>query len=246
MMSKRIHSIRLEIIAYNIEACQIASSAGADRIELCDNPGDGGTTPSIGMVSKALEISGIPVFPMVRPRGGDFLYSDWEVDIMIKDIKAFRDLGCKGVVFGLLNADGTINTIDTLKLVEAAGDMEVTFHRAFDRAARLSEALESVISCGCKRILTSGGLPTAPEGMDQIRKLQSQAEGRIIIMPGSGVRSANIRQLMEYTGCSEMHSSASVIKESAMSFLNPLMSENLTYPIPDPQEVSRLRNALDQ
>ena len=100
---------RLEIIAYNIEACQIASSAGADRIELCDNPGDGGTTPSWGMVSKALEISNIPVFPMVRPRGGDFLYTDLEIEIMRHDINVFRKLGCKGVVFGLLNKDGTGN-----------------------------------------------------------------------------------------------------------------------------------------
>jgi copper homeostasis protein len=244
-MSTQKSPNQLEIIAYGIEACEIASSAGADRIELCDNPGDGGTTPSFGMVSKALEISAIPVFPMVRPRGGDFFYSDWEIDIMRNDVKIFRDLGCKGVVLGLLNADGSINVADTKKLVDAAGDMEVTFHRAFDRVYDPMMALEAVISCGCKRILTSGGFPTAPEGMDQIRALNIQAKDRIIIMPGSGVRSANIKRLMDYTGCAEVHSSASSIKDSRMEFLNPKMAEKLTHPVPDASEVQAMKKVLN-
>jgi len=235
---------RLEIIAYCIEACQIASSAGADRIELCDNPGDGGTTPSLGMVIKALEISGIPVFPMVRPRGGDFLYSDWEFDIMLNDVRTFREHGCKGVVFGLLNPDGTVDEARTRRLVEAAGDMEVTFHRAFDRVCDPVEALESVIRCGCSRILTSGGYPTAPEGMSQLSQLRSQASGRIIIMPGSGIRSSNIKQVLQTTGCSEVHSSATTLRRSNMQFLNDRMKEDLSHPIPDTLEVSRMKAAI--
>ena len=237
---------RLEIIAYCIEACQIASSAGADRIELCDNPGDGGTTPSFGMVAKALEISGIPVFPMIRPRGGDFLYSDLEFDIMLSDVQAFRSLGCQGVVLGLLNADGTVDETRTKRLVEAAGNMAVTFHRAFDRVNDQMEALESVIRCGCRRILTSGGFPTAPEGMHQIKDLQSQASERIIIMPGSGIRSSNIRQVLETTGCFEVHSSATTLQSSAMQYLNKSMKEDLSYPVPDPYEVSRMKIVIQR
>lgn len=235
---------RLEIIAYCIEACQIASSAGADRIELCDNPGDGGTTPSSGMVSKALEITGIPVFPMVRPRGGDFLYSDWEFDIMLRDVRSFRALGCKGVVLGLLTMSGDVDKYRTAKLVEEAGDMEVTFHRAFDRVRDPEASLEAVIQCGCRRILTSGGYPTAPEGMHVLRQLQIQASGRIIIMPGSGIRAANIRQIVDHTACSEVHSSATRIKASGMSYRNERMGETLTHPIPDPAEVSRMKTAI--
>jgi copper homeostasis protein len=235
---------RLEIIAYSIEACEIALSAGADRIELCDNPGDGGTTPSFGLVSKALEISSIPVFPMVRPRGGDFLYSEWEIDIMLKDIRLFRELGCKGVVFGLLNPDGTVDENHTKQLVEASGDMEVTFHRAFDRVSDPMIALQSVIRCGCKRILTSGGYPTAPEGMDMIRRLQLEANDRIIIMPGSGVRASNINNLMHFTGCVEVHSSASVSSAGRMSYVNKRMREHLTYPLPDPEQVKAMKANL--
>ena len=234
----------LEIIAYCIEACQIASSAGADRIELCDNPGDGGTTPSLGMVTKALEISGIPVFPMVRPRGGDFLYSDWEFEIMLKDVKTFREHGCRGVVLGLLRSDGTVDEDRTRRLVEAAGNMEVTFHRAFDRVNDPDEALEAVIRSGCKRILTSGGYPTAPEGINQLSHLQAQASGRIIIMPGSGIRSSNIKQVLQTTGCSEVHSSASTLRRSNMQFQNVRMQEDLVHPIPDAMEVSRMKAAI--
>lgn len=235
---------RLEIIAYCIEACQIASSAGADRIELCDNPGDGGTTPSFGMLSKALEISSIPVFPMVRPRGGDFFYSDWEFDIMLKDVLQFRSLGCRGVVIGLLDQDGKVDETRTRMLVEAAGDMDVTFHRAFDRVEHPLESLEAVIRTGCRRILTSGGFPTVPEGMDVIRDLNVQSAGRIIIMPGSGVRSHNIRAILDHTECQEIHSSASILRESTMHFQNPRMKERLKHPVPDHSEVLKMKAAI--
>jgi copper homeostasis protein len=244
MMNKYLEPKKLEIIAYCIEACQIASSNGADRIELCDNPGDGGTTPSMGMTSLALEISGIPVFPMVRPRGGDFLYSELEFDIMIRDVKTFRELGCKGVVFGLLNADGTVDEDRTRRLVDEARGMEVTFHRAFDRVKDTHIALEAVIRCGCSRILTSGGFPTAPEGMNVIRHLHEQAAGRIIIMPGSGIRSTNISEIISFTGCQEVHSSATAFSLSSMQFLNDRMNEDLKHPVPDPAEIHRMKASI--
>ena len=237
-------SKKLEIIAYCIEACSIASSAGADRIELCDNPGDGGTTPSFGMVSKALEISNIPVYPMVRPRGGDFLYSDREFDIMRNDVMHFRSLGCKGVVLGLLDQDGNVDESRTRMLVESAGDMEVTFHRAFDRARNPLESLEAVIRTGCRRILTSGGFPTAPEGLKILQELNVKASGRIIIMPGSGVRSHNIREILDETGCQEIHSSASINQETGMRYLNANIHEHLSHPIPSHAEVSKMKAAI--
>lgn len=243
-MNNTVDHKKLEIIAYCIEACQLASSAGADRIELCDNPGDGGTTPSLGMTSMALEISGIPVFPMVRPRGGDFLFSDLEFSIMLRDVRTFRELGCKGVVFGLLNADGTVDENRTSRLVDEARDMEVTFHRAFDRVRDTQTALEAVIRCGCSRILSSGGFPTAPEGMDVIKQLQEQAAGRIIIMPGSGIRSTNISEIITVTGCQEIHSSAASFSHSSMQFLNDRMKEDLKHPVPDPAEIRHMKATL--
>lgn len=234
----------LEIIAYDIQACQIALSAGADRIELCDNPGDGGTTPSLGMVRKAVEISSVPVFPIIRPRGGDFHYSEEEFEIMLTDIRAFREAGCSGVVVGILNSNGTVDEARTSTLVDAAGHLAVTFHRAFDRVRNPEEALEAVIRCGCRRILTSGCRPTAPEGMDTLRKLHEISSGRIIIMPGSGIRSSNIAEIARYTGCTELHSSAAIQADSTMEFQNPSMRERLTHTIPDAAEIRRMQSQL--
>lgn len=236
----------LEIIAFCIEACQVAAASGADRIELCDNPGEGGTTPSAGMIRKAVAISPIPVFPIIRPRGGDFLYSDEEFDIMQDDVALCRDAGCRGVVLGLLLADGRIDVDRTSKLVERAGPMEVTFHRAFDRVANPFGSLEDVIRCGCRRILTSGCRPTAEQGIDIIRELHLRARGRITIMPGSGIRAANISAIVERTGVTEVHSSAASLSNSRMSFVNAAMQEDLSHPMPSASDVKTMRAALDQ
>ena len=197
----------LEICAYNIQSCLVAEKAGAGRIELCANPVAGGTTPSLGLVEYCLEHLTIPVFPMVRPRGGNFLYTRDEIEIMKRDIRLFRDMGCKGIATGCHDSDKEIDRELLSKLVEWAGPMEVTCHKVFDRSPGAHEALETVIAAGCKRILTSGLAPTSTEGAPVLAELQRTAGDRIIIMPGGGVRSGNLAGLIRATGCSEFHSS---------------------------------------
>ena len=153
----------LETIAFNIESCKIAQAAGAQRIELCDNPGEGGTTPSYGFIKAARQVLTIDLFPIIRPRGGDFFYSDEEFKIMKTDIKVCKDLGCDAVVFGLLKHDATVDIERCKILVQLAYPMSVTFHRAFDRVTNPTQALEDVIECGFERILTSGFHQTAME-----------------------------------------------------------------------------------
>jgi len=235
----------LEIIAFCIEACRVAAASGADRIELCDNPGEGGTTPSAGLIRKAVATTPIPVFPIIRPRGGDFLYSDAEFEIMLADVSLCRDAGCRGVVLGLLLTDGRVDVDRTSKLVERAGNMEVTFHRAFDRVADPFASLEDVIRCGCRRILTSGCRPTAEKGLDIIRELRFRADGRITIMPGSGIRSSNIAAIVGGTGVNEVHSSAATLSASRMTYVNAAMQEELSHPMPSSSDVQAMRAVLD-
>jgi copper homeostasis protein len=236
----------LEVIAYNIASCIIAQENGADRIELCANPAEGGTTPSYGMIRAAKEKCSIPVYVMIRPRGGDFLYSDEEYGIMQEDIIYCRDYGCDGVVLGLLLPDGTIDIKRTKALVQLAYPMEVTFHRAFDRVKDAHQSLEDVIECGCTRILTSGLKPTAAEGVSLIRELIELADERIIIMPGSGVRSSNIEGLIELSGAVEFHTSAGKMRESGMEYRNGDMGENLNWMIPESHEIQAIKQVLFQ
>jgi copper homeostasis protein len=197
----------LEICAYTIASCRLAAEAGADRVELCADPAQGGTTPSIGLVRAAMEL-GIPVFPMVRPRGGDFVYNTDEMDVMHRELHVFRELGCPGVVFGMLRADGSIHRDRMRDAVERAGPMAVTCHKAFDQVPDAEAALETLVDAGCARVLTSGLAADALTGAPLIARLVEQAAGRIVVMAGGGVRSGNIRQLMEATGAQEFHSSA--------------------------------------
>lgn len=217
----------LEVIAFNIESVLLAQKSGAHRIELCDNPGDGGTTPSYGMIKTARANTTLQLYPIIRPRGGDFLYSEEEFDIMKKDIMLCKELLCDGVVIGMLKKDGSIDKARTAELVDIAYPLGVTFHRAFDRTANPFEALEDVIETGCERILTSGLKPTAPEGADTIEALVRQADDRIIIMPGSGVRAGNIAALARKTQATQFHSSARKNINSKMEFINVLMKEEL-------------------
>jgi len=202
---------KLEVIAFNIESCLLIQLAGAHRIELCDNPGEGGTTPSYGLLKKAREHVSIDLFPMIRPRGGDFLYNDDEFEIMKEDILRCKELECDGVVIGLLNADGTVDVKRSAELVELAHPLGVTFHRAFDRTRDAFEALETLIDIGCERVLTSGLTPNVTEGTEMLTQLINAADNRIVIMPGSGVRSNNIQELAQKTGAVEFHTSARTV-----------------------------------
>ena len=233
-------NLKLEVIGFNIESCILAQAAGAHRIELCDNPGEGGTTPSYGFVKAARKNVQIDLFPIIRPRGGDFLYSDDEFEVMKTDVKICKELGCDGVVTGTLHADGTVDTKRCSELVELAYPMGVTFHRAFDRVNDASKALEAVIETGCERILTSGLHPTALEGAEIIAALIKQAGERIIIMPGSGVRSGNVVELAKKTGAVEFHTSARIHIESKMNYANEKMKESLRSVSIDEEEVKKI------
>jgi copper homeostasis protein len=230
----------LEVIAFNIQSVVVAQQSGAHRIELCDNPAEGGTTQSYGMIKMAREKTSLLLYPIIRPRGGDFLYTAEEFEIMKKDIQLCKELQCDGVVIGLLQPDGSIDKKRTSELVEVAYPLGVTFHRAFDRAANPFEALEDVISIGCERILTSGLKPTALEGADTLGALVKQANDRIIIMPGSGVRANNIQTIAQRTGATEFHSSARNDQPSAMGFVNADMKESLDATLLDIDEVKKM------
>ena len=235
---------KLEIIGFNIESCRIAQAAGASRIELCDNPLEGGSTASYGFLKAARQLLQIDLYPMIHPRGGDFFYTDAEFEIIKTDILVCKEIGCDGVVIGVLNADGSIDKKRTKELVSLAYPMGVTFHRAFDRCANPFEALEDIIELGCERILTSGQRSTAMEGVVLIQDLIRQAEDRIIIMPGSGLKSSNILDLATKTGAVEFHGSVRVHTASKMNFINGYMNENLTTTLVDGEEVGRMVRLL--
>ncbi|MCW3079541.1 copper homeostasis protein CutC [Segetibacter sp.] len=211
----------IEIATSNYASTAAAVAGGASRIELCAALSEGGITPSFGYLKKCRKDFTVPLFPIIRPRGGDFSYTDEEFEIIKQDVIFCRETNFEGIVTGFLATDGSIDKERILTIVELAYPMEVTFHRAFDRCKNPFEALEDIISVGCKRILTSGQKPTAPEGADLIQQLIGQAEDRIVIMPGSGVRKENIAILARTTGAKEFHSSLSSTTKSNMRFIHP-------------------------
>ena len=212
---------RFEICANSVASCVAAQEGGADRVELCAGIPEGGTTPSYGMIRNARESISIALNVIIRPRGGDFLYSESDIQEMIYDIQAAKQLGADGLVFGCLNPDGTVDMKAMSRLMEAAGDTPVTFHRAFDHTNDPLKALEDIISLGCVRILTSGCRPTALEGAELLSRLVEKAGERIIIMPGCGVRENNIAEIARLSGAKEFHFSARESVESGMIFRNP-------------------------
>lgn len=239
-------SYTLEIIAFTLEACRIIEQCGIQRIELCANPSEGGTTPSYGTIKGAREKVSIDLFPIIRPRGGDFLYSDDEFAAMVNDVRMCKQLGCNGVVIGLLNKDGSIDVKRTAHLVDVAYPLDVTFHRAFDHCRDPFEALERLVQIGCGRILTSGQKPTAPEGADTLYQLVQAAAERIVIMPGSGVRPENIKELAQRTGASEFHASLRSQARSAMDFIHPsfVSKDGNSYATVEAASIKALQKAL--
>ena len=208
----------IEVCAANIQSVIAAQKGGAKRIDLVDNLFEGGTTPSFATIKKVRELLDIKVNVMIRPRGSDFFYDDLEYEIMQNDILKCKDMGVDGVVFGILKPDGTVDTDRTKKLVELAWPMSTTFHRAFDVTSDPFNALEDIISCEVERLLTAGQKNTVPEGMDLIAKLVSQSNGRIILMPGSGINENNIREIATKTGATEFHMTGREKVESKMIY----------------------------
>jgi len=238
----------IEIATTDFITTKSAVEGGADRIELCAALTEGGTTPSYGTIKKCRENFAVQLFPIIRQRSGDFLYTDEEFDIMLNDVKLCKDLGCNGIVIGLLNKNGEIDLKRAAKLVENAYPLEVTFHRAFDRCKHPFEGIEQLIDIGCQRILTSGQKPAAPDGIELISQLVSIANERIIIMPGSGIRKDNMKEVANKTGATEFHSSLRQKQKSKMEFIHPAFAESAesyTNPSIDAEEVKALRSALN-
>ena len=213
---------KFEICANGVESCIAAQEGGADRVELCAGIPEGGTTPSYGEIKIARRVlTTTRLHVIIRPRGGDFLYSPLELERMAADIDMARELGADCVVFGCLRSDGSLDTEANTMLMQHAKGMSVTFHRAFDRCAHPHQALEELISQGFDRILTSGQQPTALEGTPLLKELHEQAKGRIILLAGCGVNEQNIATIAQATHIHEFHFSARTAVKSQMQFSNP-------------------------
>jgi len=201
----------LEISVESVAAAMAAERGGAQRIEFCANAREGGTTPSDELLRAVRERVRLPILSMVRPRAGDFVYSDAEFEIMRRDIQAAKEFQMDGVVLGLLEADGRIDVERSAQLVEQARPLPVTYHRAFDESRDLQKSLEDVIKTGAARLLTSGGRRTAPEALGVLAELVRIAGERLIVMPGSGIHAGNIRKVARTTGAREFHAGLSSV-----------------------------------
>lgn len=238
----------IEIVVYNVTSALQAQAGGADRIELCDNPGEGGTTPSLGMVETVRQNTTLDVFPMVRPRGGDFCYSRSEFHAMKRDLYHFQKAGVDGIVFGILMPDGRIDKKRCKELIDKIRPLQATCHRAFDMTRDPFEALEDCIEVGFDRILTAGQKPKAVEGVELLAELVKRASGRIRIMPGSGVNEGTVEEIVSATGVQEIHFSATAMQPSTMVYHNPAIagmgddagSEYLLRSV-DPERIKKMR-----
>jgi len=243
--------VKLEVPVFSIDSALIAQSAGADRLELCSGFPEGGTTPSYATIKLAKELISIPVNIMIRPRGGDFLYSEMEFEIMKSDIEYCKGIGVNGVVFGILNPDGSVDKSRCEKLVKIAKPISVTFHRAFDRAINPFEAIEDIVEIGFDRILTSGQQTTALLGAELISQLIAKAKDKIIIMPGCGINSKNLLDIRKITGAIEFHASAKKTIPSGMNYNNNIFIgadggiEHFTISA-NHEEISKLKRILNE
>lgn len=218
--------IQIEICLNGIESAIAAQAGGANRVELCDNLMEGGTSPSLGMVEAVQDAIDIGIMAMVRPRGGDFLYSENEFEVMRRNVKLMQRANVTGVVFGMLNPNGTIDIERTRELIDLAGPLQVTFHRAFDMTRDPFEALDALLACGVHRILTSGQAPTALEGLDLITQLQKRAGDGCIILPAVNITAENARHIAKTAGLKELHigSNVETMRPSGMQHENSSVS----------------------
>lgn len=244
-----MNEYQFEICSNSVESCIAAQDGGANRVELCAGIPEGGTTPSYGEIATAREVlKTTRLHVIIRPRGGDFLYSPIEVKTMLKDIDVAKQLGADGVVFGCLTADGEIDLPVMRELMKASEGLSVTFHRAFDVCRDAKKALEQIIDLGCNRILTSGQQPTAELGIPLLKDLHQQAAGRIILLAGCGVNEKNISRIAKETGIQEFHFSARESIKSNMSYKNEAVSMGGTVHIDEYERnvttAQRVRNTI--
>jgi copper homeostasis protein len=243
--------MELEICVESVEAAIAAARGGADRVELCSALSEGGVTPSMGLIRGVVRAVRIGAYVMIRPRGGDFLYSDAEFALMREDVELAREAGARGVVLGLLGADGTVDVERTRELVKAAGAMDVTFHRALDMARDQEEALEAAIDAGATRVLTSGAAKTAVQGAAKIAAMVRRAKGRIGVMVGGNVRPGNVQQTAAATGASQFHAALRAAVASPMVYRNGGLhlggsaGAEYTRQVVLERDVARLRAAVD-
>jgi len=216
--------ILLEAPVFNLQGALEAAEQGIDRLELCANFPEGGETPSAGMLRFLKSEVDIPVFVMIRPRGGDFVYSQKELLVMKQDIQILGEMGADGFVFGVLDEKGNVDQKANEFLKRATGAKPCTFHRAFDASADLSDSLEKIIDLGFDRILTSGGKNSLTEGLDMVTQLLAKAKDRIIIMPGGGTKAEHVPILRATGFLKEVHASCKLAKVSENQFINPDLS----------------------
>ena len=226
--------MKIEVCAYSLESCQNAQRAGAARVELCGGLGEGGTTPSAGLIAVVRENVQVKLYVMIRPRGGDFVYEESEMEVMRRDIDIAKSLGADGVVLGVLQPSGEVDASRSRKIVQYAHPLGVTFHRAFDLTPDPFAALEAVIETGCERILTSGQKPTAQEGAGLLAELVKQAKGRIEIMAGGGVSAANALELVA-TGVDALHLTGKAFRPGRQTYFPADIS--MTGEIPDERSI---------
>jgi copper homeostasis protein len=243
----------IEVVVYNIESALRAQEGGADRIELCDNPSEGGTTPSFGIIEAVRQNVSMDVYVMIRPRGGDFLYSNYEFHSMKRDISQCQKISVDGIVFGILTEDGRIDKKRCKELIDKARPLKVTCHRAFDMTRDPFEALEDCIEVGFDRILTAGQQAHASKGAELIGRLIQKANGRIAIMPGSGVNENTVEEIIRKSGAKEIHFSATASRESGMKFRNQQIAgmgsdegSEFTLRTVDPERVKKIRKTAEE
>jgi copper homeostasis protein len=241
---------QFEVCANSVESCIKAQAGGADRVELCSGLSLGGITPSYATIKEARKLLDIKLHVIIRPRGGDFHYSSLDLRIMEKDIQLAELIGVDGIVIGCLNTDGSINMEAMKRFKDQAGDMSITFHRAFDCCKDPEASLDQLISLGVDRVLTSGCAASAPEGVDMLARLHKQAQSKIHIMAGCGINDKNIVDLYRNTGIHQYHFSAREKYPSCMSYFNPNVfmgepgSEENTFEVTSLEKVTKTIGAL--
>lgn len=217
----------LECATDSVESALAAAAGGADRLELCANLIIGGTTPTLALFDEVRSLSDIPLYILIRPRFGDFLYSDYEANVICREIQMFQKAGAEGVVIGSLNKDGSLNMEHMKRFMDCAKDMSVTLHRAFDMSADPFKTLQQAEELGVKTILTSGQAPSSLEGIDLYQKLLDKADDKITILAGGGINPSTIEKLLEQTSLTAFHMSGKIVTESAMEYRNPVVSMGL-------------------
>lgn len=244
-------SIELEVCIDNLESLSLAIEGGATRIELCSSLALGGLTPSYGLMRQAAKMSSVPVYAMIRPRQGDFLFNDLDVECMLEDVRAAKQAGLNGIVIGVLTPDGDVDISVCEKLIAEAGELGVTFHRAIDQSNDAIAALDAIIKLGCERVLTSGLAASAFQGKDKLKEMVNHCQGRLAIMAGAGVTPENAVEIVMHTGVKQLHLSGKSTRCSHMNYISSSAhmgnadNDDFSVPVTNPDKLKALVNNLD-